>query len=128
MALLSNKLSNRSHFIRKILSMQVIDIHLRAPSNINYQPKCGAEKENYLSLTLRHGSIDSSLAAMLATQPFVTLLRYTIGVLPINYIHLVKRRGFKHKPLYTPQSNFIGTIRKSLYQNTSAYKPSPRQI
>ena len=45
---------------------------------------------SYLSLTLRQGSIDSSFAAILATQPCVTLFRYTIGVLPINYIYQKK--------------------------------------
>jgi len=39
----------------------------------------------YLSLTLEHGSIPSSLAAIRATQPSRTLLRYTNGVLPINW-------------------------------------------
>lgn len=39
----------------------------------------------YLSLTLEHGSIDSSLAATRATQPSVILFKYTKGVLPINY-------------------------------------------
>ena len=45
----------------------------------------------YLSFTLRQGSIDSSFAATFATQPSVTLLRYIIGVLPINYINLSVR-------------------------------------
>lgn len=64
------------------------------------QAKC---KECYLSLTLRQGSIDSSLAATFATQPSVTLLRYTIGVLPINYISILSTaahisKDFKNMP------------------------------
>lgn len=39
-----------------------------------------------LSFTLEQGSIISSLAAIRATQPSVTLLRYTIGVFPISCI------------------------------------------
>ena len=35
-----------------------------------------------LSLTLEHGSMDSSFAATRALLPFVTSLRYTSGVLP----------------------------------------------
>lgn len=36
-------------------------------------------------MTLEQGSIISSLAAILATQPSTMRLRYTNGVLPINY-------------------------------------------
>ena len=35
-----------------------------------------------LSLTLEHGSMDSSFAATRALLPFVTSFRYTSGVLP----------------------------------------------
>lgn len=45
------------------------------------------KSRGYLSFTLRQGSIDSSFAATFATQPSVTLFRYIIGVLPINYIN-----------------------------------------
>ena len=41
--------------------------------------------EFYLSLTVLQGSIDSSFAATFATQPSTTLLRYIIGVFPINW-------------------------------------------
>jgi hypothetical protein len=47
----------------------------------------------HLSLTLEQGSMDSSLAA---TDPSVTLLRYTSGVFPINCAP--RRFGF-----YSPQ-------------------------
>lgn len=47
-------------------------------------------KKPHLSLTLEQGSIISSLAAIRALQPLTTLLRYTKGVLPINW-------GFKWK-------------------------------
>ena len=36
-----------------------------------------------LSLTLEHGSMDSSFAATRALLPFVTWLRYTSGVFPV---------------------------------------------
>lgn len=36
------------------------------------------------SLTLLHGSMISSLAATLATQPSVTRFRYTMGVWPMS--------------------------------------------
>jgi hypothetical protein len=52
----------------------------------------GRLEEDYLSFTLRQGSIDSSFAAIFATQPCVTLLRYTIGVLPINCINMENRK------------------------------------
>lgn len=39
-----------------------------------------------LSLTLEHGSMDSSLAATRPTHPSVTRLRYTNGVFPINSV------------------------------------------
>lgn len=35
-------------------------------------------------MTLEQGSRDSSLAATRATQPSVTLFRYTMGVLPMT--------------------------------------------
>ena len=47
-------------------------------------PIKGEEDKGYLSLTLQQGSIISSLAATLATEPLTTLLRYTIGVLPMS--------------------------------------------
>ena len=40
------------------------------------------------SFTLLHGSITSSFAATSATQPSVTLLRYTMGVHPISCVTL----------------------------------------
>lgn len=52
----------------------------------------GGEEEGYLSLTLQQGSIISSLAATLATEPLTTLLRYTIGVLPMSCDWAVSRQ------------------------------------
>lgn len=47
----------------------------------------------YLSLTEQHGSMISSLAATLPTQPSVTRFRKTIGVLPATGVHLLQRRS-----------------------------------
>jgi hypothetical protein len=44
-------------------------------------------------LTLQQGSIISSLAATLATEPLTTLLRYTIGVLPMSCDLTVNRQN-----------------------------------
>lgn len=55
----------------------------------NFSSKLSNKRRNksiYLSLTLEQGSNISSFAAILATQPSTTWLRYTNGVLPINCI------------------------------------------
>jgi hypothetical protein len=52
---------------------------------INIKNEKESKAVKYLSLTLEQGSIISSLAAIRATQPSTIWLRYTIGVLPINY-------------------------------------------
>lgn len=58
-----------------------------------HKPKDGHESFEYLelqfylshlSLTLQHGSMISSLAAMFATHPLTIVFRYTIGVFPIS--------------------------------------------
>lgn len=51
---------------------------------ISCNNQLGTKAFIYLSLTLEHGSIISSLAAMRATHPSTILFRYTNGVLPIN--------------------------------------------
>lgn len=56
-------------------------------------PMEGEEDKGYLSLTLQQGSIISSLAATLATEPLTTLLRYTIGVLPMSCDLTVNRQN-----------------------------------
>jgi hypothetical protein len=48
------------------------------------------KKDQHLSLTLEHGSIDSSFTAMRALHPSTTLFKYTNGVFPINYNSFIK--------------------------------------
>ena len=64
-----------------------------------------------LSLTLEQGSMVSSLAAIRATQPSTTLFRYTIGVLPINFIS--QRRKYPRIKLKKQ------TIRESIHNSWS---------
>lgn len=54
-----------------------------------------------LSLTLEQGSIISSFAAIRATQPSTTWLRYTRGVLPIIYIGTALNQNTALSQLFT---------------------------
>lgn len=69
-----------SHFMLTLTTWD--ELTLLAWYESQTQPLLLSDLHNFVSLTLtlQQGSIISSFAATFATQPFVTLFRYTIGV------------------------------------------------